>query len=103
MLKIFSNLILVIFLVSGCAALSKPVPLGLHIGMRDGAPEGTEVFRDGWKDGCHSGLAATGHLQYKFSYDYTYNEKMLDNDEYHNAWRLGFRHCRWYVSQWYRQ
>jgi hypothetical protein len=103
MIKKISSFIMIAFLISGCSSLSKPVPFGLYRGMQNEAPAGTETFRDGWKDGCHSGLAATGSLQYKFAYDYTYDEKMIDNDEYHNAWRLGFRHCRWYVAQWHRQ
>ena len=101
-MKKLAALILLSIVINGCSSLSKPVPFGLYRGMRDEAPEGTETFRDGWKAGCHSGLAAYGFMQYKYAYSYTYDENMLGSDEYHNAWRLGFRHCRWYVAQWYR-
>ncbi len=100
MKKILS--IIAFFTLLGCSQLSNPVPFGLNRGMYNGAPEGSESFRSGWKAGCDSGMAAYGPLQYKYRYSYTYDENMLDNEEYHNAWRLGFRHCRWYVGSWTR-
>jgi hypothetical protein len=94
--------IAVLILISGCSQITHPIPLGLYNGMRDGAPEGTEDFRSGWKAGCESGLSAYGSLHYKMTHDYTYDETRLDNIEYHNAWRMGFRHCRWYAAEWLR-
>tara|TARA_B100001564_G_scaffold347324_1_gene347958 strand:+ start:666 stop:905 length:240 start_codon:yes stop_codon:yes gene_type:complete len=79
------------------------VPFGLYNGMVDGAPKGTPVFRAGWKAGCDSGVAAYGSLHYKATYDYQYDPNQLNNNEYHAAWRLGFRHCRWYTAEWVRQ
>ncbi|MCD6035995.1 MAG: hypothetical protein K0R63_1736 [Rickettsiales bacterium] len=83
-----------------CTSLNQPEPYGLTTGMIDGAPSGTPGFRSGWKDGCQSGMAAYGSLQYKVAYGYKYDVAMLDNDEYHGAWELGFRHCRWYTNNW---
>jgi len=70
--------------------------------MKDGAPEGTPQFRAGWKDGCGSGQAAYGTLHYKAAGGFDYNPDYLNNNEYHAAWRIGFRHCRWYTSEWTR-
>jgi hypothetical protein len=87
-------------LISGCSAITHPTPFGLYNGMRDGAPEGTDTFREGWKAGCESGMSAVGSLHYKFTHHYTYDQTKLDNDEYQDAWRMAFRHCRWYTAEW---
>ena len=91
-------LILGVLILSACSQVTKPIPFGLYRGMQDGAPPGTESFRKGFKDGCESGLAAYGSLHYKAAYDYTYDDSLIQNDEYHGAWTIGFRHCRWYTS-----
>ena len=91
-----------ILMISGCSQLTHPTPFGLYRGMEGNAPAGTEIFRTAWNDGCTSGMAAYGSLHYKLVYDYTYDNEMLNNEEYHNAWRLGFRHCRWYIASWDR-
>lgn len=70
--------------------------------MQDKAPPGSESFRAGWKDGCESGMAAYGTLHYKVTHNYRYNTNYLDDNEYHTAWRVGFRHCRWYTAEWNR-
>lgn len=105
MVKIFNFIIIVTIsaLFTSCSSnnlITKPRPYGLNKNIKGSAPEGSETFQSGWSDGCTTGLAAYGSLHYKASYDFTYNDNMLDNDEYHNAWRIGFRHCRWYVATW---
>jgi hypothetical protein len=87
-------------LLSGCSYITHPTPFGIYNGMRDGAPEGTESFREGWKAGCESGMSALGSLHYKFTHHYTYDEARLNDEEYYSAWKNGFRHCRWYTAQW---
>lgn len=89
-----------LLLTTGCQQFMAPVPYGMYRGMRDGAPEGSDTFRDGFKAGCTSGMAAYGPYHYKVMYDYTYDANMVQNAEYHNAWRIGFRHCRWYTQEW---
>ena len=88
--------------LNACSFITKPSPFGLYRGMEDGAPEGSEEFRSGWKAGCNSGIAVNGTLHYKATHDFEYDEAQLQNDEYHAAWRLVFRHCRWYTAEWTR-
>ncbi len=97
---ILVKIILTILLVNGCHYANKP--RGIDRGMIDGAPDGTPIFRSGWKDGCESGISAVGSLQYKAANGFSYDATMLSSNEYHNAWRLGFRYCRWYTAQWLR-
>ena len=103
MLKSFCIFILAI-LVTGCQTMYNqtvnPVPFGLYRGMKGDSPDGTPSFKTGWKDGCESGTAAYGSLHHKATHDYRYDPNMLADDEYHEAWKIGFRHCRWYTSSW---
>jgi hypothetical protein len=86
--------------LSSCKAISKPTPLGIYRGMEGNAPQGTAIFRHGWQDGCESGISALGSLHYKATHSFQYDPAQLSSNEYHNAWRLAFRYCRWYTSQW---
>lgn len=91
---------LLIISATACSQIDKPVPAGLYRGMTDQSPEGTPAFKTGWKAGCESGLAANGPLHYKARYDFNYDDEQIDNNEYFAAWRIGFRHCRWYIQEW---
>lgn len=97
------RLVAILLLMLGtmaCSFITKPEPFGYTNGLLDDAPSGSPGFRYGWKEGCKSGLAAYGTLHYKLAYEYSYDAAALDDDEYQQAWELGFRHCRWYVSSW---
>jgi hypothetical protein len=89
-----------LLLLCNCQSINKPTPVGIYRGMEGTAPAGSETFRQGWKDGCESGISALGSLHYKATHAFRYDAAALDNNEYHNAWRLSFRYCRWYTAQW---
>lgn len=91
---------LFILLLTGCQTVSNPTPFGIYRGMENQAPTGTPTFRAGWKDGCESGISAMGSLHHKATHHFAYDSTMLNSDEYHNSWRLGFRYCRWYTAAW---
>ena len=86
--------------LTACQSITNPTPVGLYRGMKDQAPEGSDTFKHGWKEGCESGISAMGSLHYKAAHHFEYDPSMLNSNEYHNAWRLAFRYCRWYTAQW---
>lgn len=99
-LKSILILLSLIFICS-CQNLRKPTPVGIYRGMEGLAPAGSsETFRHGFQDGCESGIAALGSLHYKATHSFQYDPAALNSNEYHNAWRLAFRYCRWYTAQW---
>lgn len=74
--------------------LWKPKPYGLGEAPEGGPPEYTQ----GWKDGCESGLAAYGSTHYRVSgHKYKMDYKMVDNQDYYQAWHDSYTYCRWYV------
>lgn len=102
--KIFSKktiqYIAFLIILSSCSQITNLHPAGLYKNMDNQIPEGSQTFQDGWNSGCTSGLAASGSLFYKMAYNYTYDETQVNNRKYYDAWKVGFRHCRWYVGAW---
>lgn len=82
--------------------IAKPTPYGLYSGMNGKSPDGTPSFKQGWEAGCESGISAYGSLHHKSTHDFKYDANKLHDNEYHAAWTIGFRHCRWYSSEWER-
>lgn len=65
--------------------------------------EGTPEFKEGWKDGCHSGLATYGPAHYKLWYSYYQNYGMLKNPDYTAAWHESFDFCRHFNFKYHTQ
>ena len=56
-------------------------------------PDGTPVFKQGFKDGCESVLYARGNQLYRHRYSYKYDPKMIDNTEYRFGRNRGYNFC----------
>jgi len=103
-------LLLIIFtpIFTGCETLNefsnrnwmqqftKPTPWG----NGNEIPEGSEMFRAGWKDGCESGYSAYGNTRYMAGYGFEQDPEKAKNPEYYRAWKDAFVYCRWYVYNW---
>ncbi len=76
-----------ILLINACQAGSISQPAGIFRGMRDGAPEGTEIFRAGWKDGCETGIAANTNDFYKLFAKIKQNPKYMKEEVYRRVWQ----------------
>jgi hypothetical protein len=96
--------LVLILLISACSykeateLFTKPRPFGLGE-----TPDGSPTFRQGWEDGCDSGLGAYGGFHYRRkSYAFRQDITQIDNPEYYRAWKDAFTYCRWYVWNWAR-
>jgi hypothetical protein len=94
--------IIAITLLCGCSdfgeLFTKPRPYGLGQ-----TPEGSPIFKQGWEDGCDTGLGVNGGLSYRRkSYRFKQDITMLDNPEYYGAWKTAYTYCRFYVWNWSR-
>jgi hypothetical protein len=104
MQKIYNIFFLLVFL-SSCsfikedvlepANLWKPRPFGMEMeGPKDASP----IFKQGWKDGCETGLAAYGSDHYRnLGYKFKQDISQINNTEYYMAWQNSYRYCRWYI------
>lgn len=95
MKQIVITLLLSLLLVSGCngrngwADLTKPVSLNVQ------APPGPLPYRQGWSDGCESGLSAANDKVQLFlrTHKFTLNPRMKRDPLYFKAWTYAYNHC----------
>ena len=100
MYKIF-GILLILFSFSACSMMNEPPRL--FAGMEGKAPDGTPLFRTAWKNGCETGLKVSGNTHYKLVHKFIFDANYIENDEYNEAWYLGFDYCRWHVGSWQRR
>ncbi len=56
-------------------------------------PEGTPVFKQGYRDGCSTLFYARGNAFYRWKHKYRYNPKMHHNPEYRFGYKRGLSYC----------
>ncbi len=56
-------------------------------------PEGTPVFKRGYRDGCATMLHARGNGFYRWKHKYNYNPKMHHHPEYRFGYKRGMSFC----------
>ncbi len=56
-------------------------------------PEGTPVFKQGYRDGCSTLFYARGNAFYRWKHEYRYNPKMHQNPEYRFGYKRGMSYC----------
>lgn len=63
-------------------------------------PPGSPEFKQGWHDGCESGLSTYAPAYYKLYYKFYQNYEMLSNHDYDVGWHESFNYCRHYELKW---
>ncbi|PIR39249.1 MAG: hypothetical protein COV35_01665 [Alphaproteobacteria bacterium CG11_big_fil_rev_8_21_14_0_20_39_49] len=99
----YKKIFIILILLSGASCSMINEPPSIFAGMENKAPDGTPTFRTGWKSGCETGLKVSGNTHYKIVHSFEFDPEKIENDEYNEAWYLGFDHCRWHVSSWQRR
>ena len=84
--------ILIILSLGGCA---KPVPFRLA-----DTPDGPPNFKQGWEDGCETGLATESTTFYKSFYKFKQDPYQITDPLYFETWVDAYRYCRDYVDKW---
>ncbi|MEM7617231.1 MAG: hypothetical protein AAF195_02490 [Pseudomonadota bacterium] len=59
---------------------------------KNAAPE----YKQGWLDGCETGLASMTNDFYKTFYTFQQTNEMLGNEVYYKAWKDTYHFCRHY-------
>jgi hypothetical protein len=89
-----TQVLLISLSLTACGAgykldFSKPITLNTT------PPEGPTEYRQGWSDGCESGLSATMSTFYLAvgAHQYTLDENLRYDNLYNVAWKYGYNHC----------
>ncbi len=85
-------ILLILIAISGCkwGTGYKAAPFAM-LGMPE--PDGTPIFKEGFKDGCGSILRNRGTGLFRDRYEYNYNIKLMENPEYQFGFSRGWTNC----------
>jgi hypothetical protein len=77
----------------GSLDLRKPASLDLE------PPEGPPEYRQGWRDGCESGMNVYAADFYKFwkVFEYRQDPKLRGNRIYYQIWKDAYLYCAIYI------
>lgn len=60
-------------------------------------PETAPVnYKEGWYDGCYTGLSTMNQQYYKSFYKYKQDYTKVDDEVYYQAWKDAYTYCRQY-------
>ena len=66
-------------------------------------PEGPTKFKQGWKDGCDTGISATSNRLQRSFYKFQQNYELSQDQVYYSGWKTAFDYCQRYVFQYLRR
>lgn len=101
-LRLFFISILLIFSMTACHAVPDSMKPGAWV--FDQMPKDAPIaFKQGWIDGCKTGLASMTNDYYKSFYQYTQDASMRSDPLYYKAWKDTVTFCRHYIYGTLRQ
>lgn len=68
-----------------------------------GVKGASNKFNEGWRDGCESGSVTAATPMQRIYHGFKIKEKLVEDDEYYNAWNKAFRYCHRYLYQYHRK
>ncbi len=57
------------------------------------------VYKQGWNDGCESGISAYGNDIYKAQYSFKQDVRLMRNRTYYKAWNDALNYCRSWINR----
>lgn len=73
--------------------------MGLLAGMPKPPKYGPPAFKQGWKDGCETGMTVYSTDYLRTLYRTNIDTNQIKNPHYKRAWDSASRYCMYYVSQ----
>lgn len=115
MLKKIYIVLLSVFLLSSCTMnkyffdITKPGAPDMKW-IYDHPPENKnngkpypELYVDGWRDGCETGVAGNTNTFYKFYHNFKQDAMKAQDETYHKGWYDAFFYCGRYIYQYNRK
>ena len=102
MKKIIILLPVIIFLTASCGFKPKVGAPWMQKMLTQG-PEGSTKFRQGWRDGCETGISASSNRLQRSFYKFRQNYELSKDPQYYTGWKSAFNYCQRYVFQYLRR
>ncbi|MBL0319491.1 MAG: hypothetical protein IPP74_09440 [Alphaproteobacteria bacterium] len=96
MFKQIIMIITTLTLLTGCDARVRAGAPWMQSMLTEGPP-GPALFRQGWQDGCETGISATANNFQKMFYDFKQDSKLARDQKYYLGWKLAFDYCQRYT------
>lgn len=82
---------------SGCTSKGvknflKPIPARMGKPAENAPPR----YKEGWNDGCETGLSTMVQGYYKTFYEFKQNTELANDGMYYKAWKDAYTYCRQY-------
>lgn len=89
------SIITLLVLLSGCTGVNNSFDWRKPVSLDINPPEGPRNYRQGWSDGCQTGLSSTNTNFHQAigSYKFTLDKNLRYDPLYNKAWKYGYNHC----------
>lgn len=91
-------------LISGCSNETAKLSLNqldflkpAHFVFNQMPSDADVIYKQGWQDGCNSGISTFSNEFYKTFYSYQVKEGLMHRTNYQRAWETAYHYCRGYV------
>jgi len=91
----FKKIIIILLLLTTAACTSDKLNT---FGMPKDPKVGPDEYKQGWHDGCKTGMNTYGSSYMRTKYKTTINAQMMQNPYYRRGWDIGQRYCSYYIS-----
>ena len=66
-------------------------------------PDGPTKFKQGWKDGCETGVAASANRFQRSFYTFKQDYELSQDPVYYSGWKTASDYCKRYIFQYLRR
>ncbi len=98
------SFLVVALLISGCSNETAKTSLNqldflkpAHFVFNQMPSNADIIYKQGWQDGCNSGISTFSNEFYKTFYSFQMKEALMRRTNYQRAWETAYHYCRGYV------
>lgn len=66
-------------------------------------PEGPTLYKQGWRDGCETGMSSVANMLQRSFYTFKQNADLAQNKVYYTGWKTAYTYCQRYLFQYLRR
>lgn len=72
-------------------------PLWKQKWLFEGPPNSPPKFKQGWQEGCESGISAFSNNLQRYFYKFKQDSELTQDKEYYIGWKIGWEYCKRYA------